>query len=132
MSAELQTTKSRRDPASIWKLAMPNEDSSSSDRSEDDSDSEEVGPAGFRLIDVSSLAEIIELLRSPYCKSSVKLDEEKKAKMGFASSFKISCSSFCGFSKQFYTSARIGQAFEVNRRAVVATRNIGVGHKGAR
>ena len=80
MSAELETPKSRRDPASIRKLAMPNEDSSSSETSEDDSDSEEVGPTGFRLINVSILVEMIELLRCPYCKSSVKLDEEKKQK----------------------------------------------------
>ena len=36
------------------------------------------------------------------------------------------------FSKQFYTSSKIekGKAFEVNRRVVLAARNIGVGHHG--
>ena len=60
----------------------------------------------------------------------MKLEEESKAKLRLACCLKISCSRFCGFSKQFYTSARIGQAFEENRRAVLATRNVGDCHKG--
>lgn len=37
----------------------------------------------------------------------------------------------CNYSKSFYTSAKIdgGQAFEVNQRIVLATRNIGVGRQ---
>ena len=38
----------------------------------------------------------------------------------------------CKFEKWFYTSNKVdnSQAFEVNRRVVLATRNIGVGHQG--
>ncbi len=131
MSEEVETPKSRRDPASIRKLSMATANDSSFEDSEE-SETEEVdnNATGFRLIDISILAEVIELLRCTDCKSYVKLDEESKAKMELACCLKISCSRFCGFSKQFYTSARIGQAFEVNRRAVLATRNVGVGHKG--
>ena len=41
-------------------------------------------------------------------------------------------SSKCKSEKQFYTSNKVvnSQAFEVNRRVVLATRNIGVGHQG--
>ena len=39
---------------------------------------------------------------------------------------------FFFFCKSFFTSGKVenGQAFEVNRREVLATRNIGVGHQG--
>ena len=37
----------------------------------------------------------------------------------------------CKLSERFYTSSKIGgsQAFEVNRRIVLATRNTGIGHQ---
>ena len=39
---------------------------------------------------------------------------------------------FFFFCKSFFTSGKVenGKAFEVNRREVLATRNIGVGHQG--
>lgn len=53
--------------------------------------------------------------------------------MGFASVITLTCTAKnCKFSNRFYTSPRTnkGQAFEVNRRAVLAARNIGVAHQG--
>ena len=35
----------------------------------------------------------------------------------------------CEFSEMFYSSRKAGQAFEINRRAVLASQNIGVGHQ---
>ena len=52
--------------------------------------------------------------------------------MGFAFLLLLKCQSHkCKFSERFYTSSKIGgsQAFEVNRRIVLATRNIGIGHQ---
>ena len=66
MSKEVETPKSRTDPASIRKLSMATADDSSSEDSEE-SEREEVdnNVTGFRLIDISILAEVIELLRCP-------------------------------------------------------------------
>jgi len=53
--------------------------------------------------------------------------------MEFTSLLLISCTrKKCKFSKKFYSSSKVGnsQAFEVNRRIVLASRNIGVGHQG--
>ena len=53
--------------------------------------------------------------------------------MGLASLLILKCTTRkCSFYKSFYTSAKANnsKAFEVNRRAVLATRNIGVGHQG--
>ena len=53
--------------------------------------------------------------------------------MGLASLLHLKCSSIkCTFFKAFNTSNKVnnGQAFEVNRRVVLALRNIGVGHQG--
>ena len=53
--------------------------------------------------------------------------------MDQASLLILKCSSSkCKFEKLFYTFNKVvnSQAFEVNRRVVLATRNIGVGHQG--
>ena len=56
------------------------------------------------------------------------------AKMGLASQLSLKCSALmCAYSLDFFTSSRVNntsKAFEVNRRAVLAMRNIGVGHTG--
>ena len=74
---------------------------------------------------------MFETLRCPLCKQGHAVLEEEK--MGQASLHILKCSSSkCKFEKLFYTFNKVvnSQAFEVNRRLVLATRNIGVGHQG--
>ena len=89
---------------------------------------------GFRLIDLSILSSIFGLFWCPACKHGhVVMEEDQEAKMGFASLLVLKCTARnCSFFQQFYTSSRTekSKAFEVNRRIVLATRNIGVGHQG--
>ena len=118
-------------PASVRKLKEQ-----SSDSSEDYSSKDEFEAAleGFRFVDISVLASVLECLRCPLCKQGhVVLEENAEDKMGLASLLTLKCTSAkCKFYKFFYTSNRVenGQAFEVNRRVVLASRNIGVGHQG--
>ena len=61
------------------------------------------------------------------------MKEDHEAKMGFALLLVLKCTArICSFFQRFYTSSRMekSKAFEVNRRIVLATRNIGVGHQG--
>ena len=89
---------------------------------------------GFRFIDIAILATVFNSLWCPVCKyGHVVMEEDKGAKMGFASLLVLKGTARkCSFVKQFYTSAKVekSRAFEVNRRIVLATRNIGVGHQG--
>ena len=126
LSAEAIEMKSF--PASVRKLDEPSGESNSSS-SKDDSN----GPEGFRFVDISVLASVFQLFRCPVCKyGHIELEEDGSAKMGFASLLVLKCKNRnCKFSERFYTSSKIGgsQAFEVNRRIVLATRNIGIGHQ---
>ena len=84
-----------------------------------------------KLINISVLASVFETVRCPLCKQGHAVLEEEK--MGLASLLILKCSSSkCKFEKLFYTFNKVvnSQAFEVNRRVVLATRNIGVGHQG--
>ena len=74
---------------------------------------------------------MFETVRCPLCKQGHAVLEEEK--MGLASLLILKCSSSkCKFEKLFYTFNKVvnSQAFEVNRRVVLVTRNIGVGHQG--
>ena len=74
---------------------------------------------------------MFETLRCPLCKQGHAVFEEEK--MGLASLLILKWSSSkCKFEKLCYTFNKVvnSQAFEVNRRVVLATRNIGVGHQG--
>ena len=88
---------------------------------------------GFRLIDISVFASVFESFWCPMCKyGHVTFEEDCSAKMGFATLFVLKCTSKkCKYSKRFFSSAKIegSQAYEVNRRVVLATRNIGIGHQ---
>ena len=134
-SAEETTWCSNTDPtkmrsilASVRKL---DEKSEESDGSSSDEDCK--APEGFRLVNLSVLYSAFQLLCCPACKyGRVELEEDDSAKMGIASLLLLKCRSHkCKFSERFYTSSKIGgsQAFEVNRRIVLATRNIGIGHQ---
>lgn len=104
------------------------------DSSEESTENEGEILQGFRLVDISVLATVFESLPCPSCKRGVlSLKEDEASKMGLASLLVLKCTrGKCSFTCQFYTSGKIRnkQAFEVNRRAVLAMRNIGVGHQG--
>ena len=86
---------------------------------------------GFRVIDISILRQIFEVLLCPLCMSKVMLTEDASSKKGLAACLQIYCTKDqCTFSKSFYTSNEDGHAFEINRRTVLAAREIGIGHKG--
>ena len=72
---------------------------------EDDPDSVE----GFRFIDIAVLATMFSSFWRPVCKySHVVMEEDKGAKMGFASPLVLKCTARkCSFVKQFYTSAKV-------------------------
>jgi hypothetical protein len=61
------------------------------------------------------------------------MKDNLESKKGFASQLILECSAQnCNYSRSFYTSGTVhnGKAFEVNRRAVLAGRSIGIGHRG--
>ena len=99
------------------------------------SEDEEDCTDGFRLIDISILMSILNTFLCPKCKSGhIVMKEDITAKMGLVSQLSLECSAeMCSYSMNFYTSSRVNnksKAFEANRRAVLAMRNIGVGHQG--
>lgn len=116
-------------PASIRKL---DEDSGDSQESSNEWEPEE--PEGFRFIDIAVLAEFFRSLWCPLCRyGRIVFEEGQNSKKGFATLLLLKCaSSKCKYSSSFYSSSKVdgGQAFEVNRRVVLASRNIGVGHQG--
>ena len=116
-------------PASVRKIKAE-----SSDSSKESNEDELEHVTGFRLIDIAILAAVFESLLCPLCKHGhVVFDEDKELKIGPASLLIFKCTTRkCSFYKSIYTSekANNSKAFEVNRRAVLATRNIGVGHQG--
>jgi hypothetical protein len=62
------------------------------------------------------------------------MKENLESKKGFASQLILECSAQnWNYSRSFYTSGTVhnGKAFEVNRRAVLTGRNIGIGHRGS-
>ena len=81
-------------------------------------------------MDLSVLASVFSLLICPDCKEpGLRMHELESSKMGFASTMKLFCE-HCEFATTFYTSKRTGHSFEVNKRIILAARNIGVGHEG--
>ena len=126
---ESDVAKVKTLPASVRKFDNDSSDSSVSS-SEDDSET----PEGFRIIDIAVLASVFGSLWCPVCKyARIVCDEDKESKKGFATLLVLKCSSTkCSYFKSFYTSSKVdgSQAFEVNRRVVLATRNIGIGHQG--
>ena len=99
------------------------------------SEDEEDCTDGFRLIDISILMSIFNTFLCPKCKfGHIVMKEDITAKMGLVSQLSLECSAeMCSYSMSFYTSSRVNnksKAFEANRRAVLAMRNIGIGHQG--
>ena len=115
-------------PASIRKL---DEDSGDSQESSNEWEPEE--PEGFQFIDIAALAEVFCSLWCPLCRyGRIVFEEDQNSKKGFATLLLKCASSKYKYSSSFYSSSKVdaGQAFEVNRRVVLASRNIGVGHQG--
>ena len=100
---------------------------------ESSSENENKCDDGFRLIDLAILMSVFEAFICPKCKCGhIVLKENMNAKM-VASQLSSKCSALmCTYSMEFNTSNRVNtsKAFEVNRRVVLAMRNIGVGHQG--
>eukprot|EP00112_Aurelia_sp_Birch-Aquarium-sp1_P015350 Seg3396.1 transcript_id=Seg3396.1/GoldUCD/mRNA.D3Y31 product="hypothetical protein" protein_id=Seg3396.1/GoldUCD/D3Y31 len=99
-----------------------------------ESDIEEEFPEneGFRFIVIDILSAVFNMLICPKCKlGHVSMSEDATAKRGFASKLSVLCKrAGCSFKEYFYTSKKIGKAFEVNRRAVLGARNVGIGKTG--
>lgn len=116
-------------PATLRKL---DDKSSNSGDPENNEEEKMASIEGFRLIDISVLASVFESFWCPMCKYGHVTFEDCSAKMGFATLFVLKCTSKkCKYSKRFFSSAKIegSQAYEVNRRVVLATRNIGIGQQ---
>ena len=61
------------------------------------------------------------------------MKENLESKKGFTTQLILECTARnCKYSRSFYTSGTVqnGKAFEVNRRPVLAGRNIDIGHTG--
>ena len=90
--------------------------------------------SGYRIIDVSILKSIFELMKCPECTSScLTLGEIFERKKGHASFLVVNCTA-CDYATDFYTSQSIkdgvkGQnSFDVNTRIIYAMRACGQGH----
>ena len=131
LPAESTATPKTRQPASVRKLAqdMSEEDTASESTDSLMDDSSDI--TGFRFVDISMLTEVFQMLLCPECKAGNISIEEESMKMGFASTITVACEKEkCNFSASFCTSSKVGHSYEVNRRALLAARNIGVGHQG--
>jgi len=86
---------------------------------------------GNRIIDMSLLSDVFNLLSCPECHGkSLLLTESIAKKKGSASYFMLSCES-CKFKHEFCTSKTVGKCYEVNIRLTYAMRSIGNSHSGA-
>ena len=89
---------------------------------------------GFRFVDIAILTETMATFWCPERRCGhIILKEKPESKKGFASQMILECSARnCKYARIFYTSKTVcnGKAFEVNRRAVLVGRNIGIGHRG--
>ena len=97
-------------------------------------DANEAKVQGYRLIDMSILNNIIQLLACPHCcHESLSIKELTKKKRGFASTLVVVCSN-CKYCNEFLTSKICNNkaGCDVNRRSVYAMRSIGVGYTGLR
>lgn len=99
------------------------------DLMEEDSDetSEEDDVNGYRLLDMSLLGTFVSTVSCPYCKAvGLILEEDTTMRKGLCSFLMAVCKS-CGNTIGFYTSQKKGSFMEVNRRSVLAVREIGCG-----
>ena len=98
---------------------------------EDNSDCFDVDVVqGNRIFDMEILLDVFSIVCCPICKqASLKIVET--CKFGLASSMIVFCArENCTFSKEFNTSKKIGHSYEINKRIVLVSRNVGIGHQG--
>ena len=80
---------------------------------------------GYRLIDMELLSELFQQMPCIECgKSCLILEENPRERHGCASHLRLRCDE-CGWVYTFYTSKKVKQCFDVNRRLVYAMRSIG-------
>lgn len=98
--------------------------------------------SGYRLIDVSILADVFYQLSCPECfaTNSIKLEDVNERKKGLVRFMRLNCE-YCPYTNDFFTSKEVerkppvnknkggGKYMDVNIRAVYGCRAIGVGHK---
>lgn len=94
---------------------------------------------GYRLMDMEIMQVIISQLCCPECgdANTIFLEEDEYKRKGLSSFLSLKCS--CGYQNCFYTSKVVDKVdenkggmkpYEVNYRAVYATRSIGIDHSG--
>ena len=96
-----------------------------------------VPPSGYRLIDISILANIFRVVCCPECKDTktLQLSDINDEKKGLARLLKLQCTS-CLYTKTFFTAKQLGtsekggrKSFDVNVRTGYASRQIGAGYE---
>lgn len=96
-------------------------------------------PSGYRLIDMSILADVFALLSCPGCHAiaTLELDDTDSKKKGLARHLTLNCTA-CLYEHHFYTSNQINlpeknkggqKLYEINVRTIYACRQIGAGHE---
>ncbi|XP_065066739.1 uncharacterized protein LOC135692514 [Rhopilema esculentum] len=120
---------------------LPRQNVSSSSKKLDDvavpciDEEEEKG--GFVFFSVDVLRSLFSIVSCPGCKSEgVKIKEIPRKKQGLVAAFQMQCS-ICLWKHEFLSSnyakeegKKSKNSFEVNVRAVMAMRNLGIGHDG--
>ena len=86
-------------------------------------------PTGFCIIDIEQLQLLFDETRCWKCQSRKGLKLKETEKWGLASILIVQCR-HCKYKCEQWTSKKMDKYFEVNRRAVLATRPIGKGCAG--
>ena len=96
-----------------------------SDRAEQD----QPEVTGYRFIDLEILSEVFLQTSCKECgnASCLVLEDKSFERKGSASHLRIRCDQ-CGWVFAFYSSKKVKQSFDVNKRLVYAMRSIGQGH----
>lgn len=94
---------------------------------EDSDETSEDDVNGYRLLDMSLLEKLVNTVSRPHCKVvGLFLEEDSSLRNGLCSFLMAVCRD-CGNHIGFYTSQKKGSFMEVNRRSVLAAREIGCG-----
>ena len=106
--------------------------SESQDRSPPNAENKTKNVTGYRFMDIALLDELFKQMPCPERhKSALLLEDNPNERYGCASHLRIQCSQ-CGWVYTFYTSKKVNQFFDINRRFIYAMRAIGQGQSSAR
>jgi len=87
----------------------------------------DISITGNRIIDVEVLVDVFQSLCCPdCCEKGLRLHENFSKKRGLASLLTLKCK--CGYYREFYTTQKIGQSFDINQRIIYAMRSCGQGY----